>query len=105
MKHLALALSAVAMGRWAVEVTTLRGPCDRTAMAYVEINEEEVRMAPTPFSQGGSMPLAGILRKDGSFSARLGAIQARGRMEGTRGTGTWRSLENDCGGYWRAWKR
>ena len=100
-----MAIAVVATGRWAVEVTTLRGPCDPTAMAYVEITGEEVRMAPTPFSQGGSMPTTGILRKDGSFSARLGAIQARGRLQETSGSGTWRSLENDCGGSWRAWKR
>ena len=105
MKKLPLLLAAIVAGPWAIEITTSRGSCDPKAMAYVVIENGRVTMAPTPFSQGGQMPLAGVVRGDGLFRARVGAVSATGRVQGTSGAGTWIATEQACSGTWKAWRR
>lgn len=91
-------------GAWSVLVVTTSGSCEQYRYA-VKVAGGVISYA----GQEGGFSVAGGVKANGAVAATLTAgsqtLEARGRLTGTRGAGTWKAPARGCAGRWEADKR
>lgn len=93
-------------GRWSILVMTENGNCDKAYRYSVQIENGQAR-----YAGNEGFDVQGNVRPNGQVSGSISYGQDRadvaGRLDGARGTGTWKASgsSRDCGGSWQAEKR
>jgi len=92
-------------GTWSVEVVTEQGACDRAYRYLVVIENGRAR-----YGGPENFAVTGQVRRNGEVSGSIARGQdraaVRGRLAGSRGTGTWTaSGSRACSGTWNAERR
>jgi hypothetical protein len=90
-------------GRWAVQLVTLRGNCDRSL-------QWDVGVAASRIAENGALGQAtGAVDSHGRVRLQLvnaqDRVSASGKLNGATGAGAWNSPTRACSGQWHAEKR
>jgi len=89
-------------GDWSVFIQTTDGKCG-TYRAAVQISNGQVASQPGDYAVSGTISTSGatnvtVINEEGSATGT-------GRLQGTAGTGKWRSSSGQCAGIWSATRR
>jgi hypothetical protein len=94
-------------GRWAVQMVTESGICDRSYNYAIAIEDGRVRYLPEPGDRPPSV--SGKVGSNGAVNLGIqkgiAHVNASGRLQATNGGGTWRLALLGCSGRWTAQRR
>jgi hypothetical protein len=95
----AAARAAAFDGEWSVEIQTTQGKCG-TYRAAVSISGGQVVGRP------GDYAISGTVNSSGTTAVTVineqGSATGNGRLQGSKGTGRWKSSSGECSGTWNA---
>lgn len=89
-------------GRWAVQLVTEKGACDRSL-------SWDVGVAANRIDESGIVQTTGAVDAQGRVRLLVvngsDRVSASGKLSGASGAGAWNSPTRACSGHWRAEKR
>lgn len=90
-------------GKWAVQLITEKGNCDRSLSWDVGVAASRI------VDNGTFVQTSGAVDPHGRVTLLLShgsdRVSASGKLSGESGTGAWNSPTRECSGRWRAEKR
>jgi hypothetical protein len=90
-------------GKWAVELVTLKGHCDRSLSWDVGVAASRIADSGMMGKTTGAVDAGGRVRLLVTTGAER--VSASGMLRGVSGAGAWNWPTRECSGRWRAEKR
>ncbi len=90
-------------GRWAVQLVTEKGKCDRSLSWDVGVASSRIADSGAFGQTTGAVDSQGRVRL--LVTSGSDRVSASGKLSGASGAGAWRSPTRECSGRWRAEKR